>query len=267
MNKKRLIPVLLLQKGGLVKTTKFAHPKYVGDPLNAVRIFNEKEVDELILLDISASKEKTEPDYKIIKQIAGECFMPLTYGGGIASLDQAAKIFSLGVEKISLQTAALKDPILITRLANRFGTQSIVLSIDVKRNWFNKPFLLCPQKPRTFHGASWLSVAQNLVAAGAGEVLLNAVDRDGTLAGPDVDLIGQAANALPVPLIALGGVASLSDIKLVIKAGASAVAAGAYFVFHGPHRAVLISYPSYRELEALFTRQRSGNQSMSPAKK
>jgi cyclase len=267
MRTKRLIPTLLLQRGGLVKTKKFLHPKYVGDPLNAIRIFNEKEVDELILLDIAASKENVEPDYKLIGKIAGECFMPLTYGGGIASLDQAEKIFSLGIEKISLQTSAFKDPFFITRLADRFGTQAIVLSIDVKRNWCNQPVLFCAQRTKAFSSASWLSVAQNLVAAGAGEVLLNSVDRDGTLAGPDVDLIEQAATALPVPLIALGGVASLSDIKVVMEAGASAVAAGAFFVFHGPHRAVLISYPCHRELEALFMSERPGNESMSPAKK
>lgn len=236
----------------------------VGDPINAIRILNEKEVDELMVLDIVAGKEKREPDYGLIEQFAGECFMPLTYGGGITCIDQAARVFALGVEKICLQTAALVNPQLITQLAERFGSQSVVVSIDVKRNWRNKP-LLFKSASRSTLAVSWLAQAQTLVAAGAGEVLLNAVDRDGTLGGLDLDLIRQASAALPVPLIALGGVASLVDIKAAVDAGASAVAAGAFFVFHGPHRAVLISYPRYRELEALFAPQGSVSKSMRQA--
>lgn len=266
MLKHRVIPTLLLRNGGLVKTLKFKNPKYVGDPINAIRIFNEKEVDELMVLDIVASKEKREPDYALIEQFAGECFMPLTYGGGITCIDQAARVFALGVEKICLQTAAFDNPHLVTQLAERYGSQSVVVAIDVKRNWRNKPHLFKSVNGNTLE-EFWLMHAQNLVDAGAGEVLLNAVDRDGTLSGPDLDLIRQAAAALPVPLIAVGGVASLADIKAAVDAGASAVAAGAFFVFHGQYRAVLISYPRYQELEALFAPQEPVRNKLSQATK
>lgn len=251
MLKHRVIPVLLLNNGGLVKTSRFRNAKYVGDPINAIRIFNEKEVDELMLLDIMASKNRTEPCYRLIEDVAGECFMPLAYGGGIKTVEQAARIFSLGVEKIVLQTVALDDPTVITRIADRFGSQSIVVSVDVKRNWLNHPQLYSAALSKAIKGA-WLQTLKNMVHAGAGEVLLNAVDKDGTFEGPDLDLILKASNSVKVPVIAVGGVSSLTDIRAAVDAGASAVAAGAFFVFHGPHRAVLITYPSYRQLEALF---------------
>jgi cyclase len=251
MLKHRVIPALLLQNGGLVKTLKFKDPKYVGDPINAIRIFNDKEVDELIVLDITASKERREPNYLLIEEFAGECFMPLAYGGGVTNVEQAARIYSLGVEKICLQTAALANPALVGDLAIRFGSQSVVVSIDIKRDWLGKPRVYSAAQGKTLK-EPWLETAKRLVAAGAGEVLLNVVDCDGTLAGPDLDLVSQAAATLSVPVIALGGVSSLTDIKSLVDAGASAVAAGAFFVFHGPHRAVLITYPRYCELEALF---------------
>lgn len=251
MLQNRVIPALLLSNDSLVKTRKFKSPKYVGDPINAIRIFNEKEVDELMVLDIYASKERREPNYLLIKEFASECFMPLTYGGGITTVDQAARLFDLGIEKICIQTAALKDHALITRLAENFGAQSVVVSIDVKRNWLGMPRLLAlpDGKRRT---EPWMEVTKRLVDAGAGEVLLNAVDKDGTLEGPDLELIRMASAELPIPLIALGGISSLLDIKAAINAGACAVAAGSFFVFHGPHRAVLITYPSASELENLF---------------
>lgn len=251
MLKHRVIPALLLRNGGLVKTLQFKHPKYVGDPINAIRIFNEKEVDELMVLDITASKERREPNYALIEEFASECFMPLAYGGGVANVEQAARLFSLGIEKVCLQTAALKDPNFVSQLARRFGSQSVVVSVDVKRNWLGKAQVYGSVDGRA-RSDSWLEFTKRLVAAGAGEVLLNAVDRDGTLSGPDLELIREAGTALHVPLIALGGVASLADIKAAVDAGASAVAAGAFFVFHGPHRAVLITYPKYEELENLF---------------
>jgi len=251
--KHRVIPALLLRNGGLVKTLKFKDPVYVGDPINAIRIFNDKEVDELMVLDITASKERREPNYALIEQFAGECFMPLAYGGGITNAEQAARLFRLGVEKICVQSAALRNPALVTELAERFGSQSIVVSVDVKRNWLGKPRVYDASQGKALP-EPWLRVTQRLVNAGAGEVLLNAVDRDGTLTGPDLDLIREAARTLAVPLIGVGGVSSMADIKAVVEAGASAVAAGAFFVFHGPHRAVLITYPRYHELEALFAR-------------
>lgn len=251
MLKNRVIPALLLHHGGLVKTVKFKNPTYVGDPINAIRIFNEKEVDELMVLDISASLEQREPDYSLIEQFASECFMPLTYGGGIKTIQQASTLFSLGVEKICVQKAAFEDPTFITKLAEKFGQQSITVSLDLKRNWYGtyRPYCATVGEIRS---KKWLEVLENLIKAGAGEVLLNSVDRDGTLAGPDLGIIALASRAVSVPLIAVGGVGSLQDIKSAVSAGASAVAAGSFFVFHGPHRAVLITYPKYQELESLF---------------
>lgn len=252
MLKHRVIPALLLRDGGLVKTRKFKDAKYVGDPINAIRIFNDKEVDELMVLDIIASKRGQDPDYAMIELFAGECFMPLCYGGGIRTLEQAARIFDLGVEKICIQSAALDDLTLISRIAKRFGNQSVVVSVDVKRNWLKRPELFDSRLCKA-HKFDWISFAQDAVAAGAGEILLNAVDQDGEMRGMDLELIRNASSALSVPLIALGGVGSLEDIRAAVNAGASAVAAGAFFVFHGPHRAVLITYPLYQELEILLS--------------
>lgn len=251
MLRHRVIPALLLQNSGLVKTLRFKDPKYVGDPINAIRIFNAKEVDELMVLDITASREKREPNYALIEQFAGECFMPLAYGGGVRTVEQARHIFSLGVEKICVQTAALDNPHVITDLADRFGSQSIVASIDIKRTWLKGPQAYCSALGRLIKGP-WLERLCSFVSLGAGEILLNSVDKDGTLTGPDLDLIQQASRSIDVPLIAVGGVSSLTDIRAAVDAGASAVAAGAFFVFHGPHRAVLITYPKYSELENLF---------------
>lgn len=251
MLKHRVIPVLLLQDGGLVKTREFKNPVYVGDPINTIRIFNEKEVDEIIVLDIGASRLGHEPDYKLIEECAGECFMPLTYGGGVASVSQASQLFRLGVEKVCIQSSALHDLSIVSDLAGRFGSQAVAVSVDVRRNWLGTPQLFSAAKGQPV-AENWLEFAGKAQAAGAGEIVVNAVNRDGTLAGPDLKLIRQAADALSVPLIAVGGISSLADIRAATDAGASAVAAGAFFVFHGPHRAVLITYPRYAELEELF---------------
>ena len=251
MLKHRVIPALLLRYGGLVKTLKFKNPQYVGDPINAIRIFNEKEVDELLVLDISASKESREPNYGLIEEFASECFMPLSYGGGVTTVEQAARLFGLGVEKVCIQTGALRDLTFVSRLADRFGSQSVLVSVDVKRNWLgmNQIYGAADGKTRP---EPWLELTKRLVTLGAGEVVLNAVDRDGTLTGPDLGLIRAASESISVPLIAVGGIGCLADIKAAVEAGASAVAAGAFFVFHGPHRAVLITYPKYHELENLW---------------
>lgn len=223
----------------------------MGDPINAIRIFNDKEVDELIVLDISATKERRDPDYALIEQFAGECFMPLCFGGGIRTMEQARQLFSLGVEKICIQTAALADTDLITRIADRFGSQAIVVSVDVKKNWRGKRSLYAAAS-RKIVDTDWLGFAKRAVAAGSGEIFLTAVDRDGTMEGMDLQLIKEASAALNVPLIAAGGAGSLADIKAAVDVGASAVSAGAFFVFHGPHCAVLITYPRYNELELLL---------------
>ena len=248
MLKHRVIPCLLLKNGGLVKTLKFTNPKYVGDPINAIRIFNEKEVDELMVLDIMASKERREPNYRFIEQFAGECFMPLCYGGGVRKAEQARQLFALGVEKVCLQTAALDNPAIITRLAERFGSQSILTCLDIKRNWRGKALLYSAASGKTIR-EPWLEHLQKIVAAGTGEIVLNSVDRDGVMAGMDLPLIREASEAIGVPLIAMGGAGSLADIKAAVDAVASAVAAGAFFVFQGRHRAVLITYPKYEDLD------------------
>lgn len=251
MLKHRVIPALLLQDGGLVKTRRFRKPVYVGDPTNAIRIFNEKEVDELMVLDIGASKQGRDPDYQTIELFASECFMPLCYGGGVRNIEQAAKVFNLGVEKVCLQSAALEGPSLITSLADRFGSQSVVVSIDLKRDWRGRPHLYESRTGKTLR-RQWLEYAHGIAQAGAGEILLNAVDRDGEMSGYDTELITALAESVTIPVIALGGAGSLDDMREAVRAGASAVAAGSMFVFHGPHRAVLITYPSYQDLELTF---------------
>jgi cyclase len=247
----RVIPTLLLQDGGLVKTRKFKNPKYVGDPVNAIRIFNEKEVDELVVLDIQASKRCQEPNYELINEIAGECFMPLCYGGGVRTVEMASRIFDCGVEKICLQTAAFENPSLISQIAKRFGSQAVVLSIDVKRDWMRRTRLYNAKIGST-SSQSWSDFLRIGVEAGAGEVIVNAVDHDGELNGYNLEIIGQAAGMVEVPVIASGGACNIEDFRAAIAAGASAVAAGAMFVFHGPHRAVLITYPRYDELENIL---------------
>jgi len=247
MLKHRVIPCLLLRNVGLVKTHKFANPKYVGDPINAIRIFNEKEVDELLVLDIDASKKNREPNYELIEQFAGECFMPLAYGGGITTVDQVKRLFSIGVEKVSLQTSALANLNLVTEIALRYGNQSVVMSIDIKKNLLGRHKLYSSATGKILE-QDWLELIRRAIDAGAGEILLNAVDRDGTMSGMDLALIERAASVCSVPLIAVGGVGNLADIKAAVDVGASAVAAGAFFVYHGPHRAVLITYPKYNEL-------------------
>lgn len=251
MLKHRVIPSLLLSKGELVKTQKFKMPKYVGDPLNAIRIFNDKEVDELMVLDIDASKSGLEPNYNLISNISGECFMPLCYGGGIRNMEQAKKLFSLGIEKLSIHTAAIRDLDLLTAIANSFGSQSVIASVNIRKNWRGKKKLYL-SSTNALLDLSWQDHLRSLVNAGAGEVVLNAVDHDGMMAGMDLELIREAASLLPIPLIAAGGVGSLNHIKAAVQSGASAVAAGAYFVFSGPHRAVLITYPNYKALENLL---------------
>ena len=251
MKNNRLIPALLLKNGGLVKTVKFKNPSYVGDPINTIRIFNEKEVDEIIVIDIDASRQKKEPNFKLIEEFAGECFMPLTYGGGIKNITQAKKLFSLGVEKICLQSAAFHNREFISELVNTFGSQSIVLSIDIKKNFWKEPKIFLEGKfVKSNH--SCISIIQEIISLGIGEILLNSVDQDGTLSGPDIEIISKVSKNIDIPLIALGGISSLSDIKKCLLGGASAVAAGSFFVYHGPHKAVLINYPEYKVIREIF---------------
>ena len=247
MLKNRVIPVLLLQDDGLVKTTKFKNPKYLGDPVNTVKIFNTKEVDEIFILDIMASKNKTRPNFDLIEEIASEAFMPLCYGGGITSFNDAELLFSSGLEKISIQTSAYKDLKLIEKISKHYGSQAVVVSIDLKRDMFGRINLF-----NNSFKKNWITFAKDAVGSGAGEIFINSVNKDGTLNGPDLDLISKLSNEITVPLTYAGGISSLNDIKKVAESGASGIAAGAFFVFHGPHRAVLISYPKYKDLESVL---------------
>lgn len=247
----RVIPVLLVKDQGLVKTTKFADPKYIGDPINAIRILNEKEVDELTLLDISATPARRGPNFELVEDVASECFMPLAYGGGVRNLQDAERLFAIGVEKVVLKSAAMDNPRLVSTIAEYAGTSSVCVSVDVKRSRLGRMQLFAPGT--RLHGDSnWLGLVGTAIEAGAGEIILTAVDRDGTMSGMNTDLIATAAAATTVPLVAVGGVGSLDDIKAGIRAGADAVGAGAFFVYHGPRRAVLITYPRYEELVALL---------------
>ena len=247
MQNKRVIPVLLMHDSGLVKSVRFKNYKYVGDPINAVRIFNEKEVDEIVLLDIDATREGRGPDMTHIKEIAEEAF-PLAYGGGISNMDQIKQLFQLGVEKVILNYHAVKNPALISEASKWAGSQSIVVSADVKKNILGK------YKVYTMNGTentgldpvSYLKHAQD---AGAGEIFLNCIHKDGTYGGYDLEIIEMVSKKLTVPLIVCGGAGAIGDFKNAIDAGASAVAAGRMFVFQRPHNAVLISYPTQSELK------------------
>ncbi|MEM9077492.1 MAG: AglZ/HisF2 family acetamidino modification protein [Bacteroidota bacterium] len=247
----RVIPSLLLKDNKLVKSIKFKKHKYIGDPINAIKIFNDKEVDELVFLDISASKSGKGPNFKLLNEIASECFMPLAYGGGINSLNHIEKILKLGFEKIILNYAAAVNPTLINEASKEFGSSTLVVSIDVKKNLFNKNrvFVLNGSKSTN---KDPIDYAKEMQERGAGEILLNSVERDGTMEGYDLDLIGKMTNVLQIPLVACGGAGKLDDFKLAISSGASAVSAGSVFVFKGPNRAVLINYPSIKDLENLF---------------
>lgn len=252
MYQPRLIPCLLLDGRRLVKTMKFSKPSYVGDPVNTVKIFNEKEVDELIVLDITASKEGRRPEFAYIQSLASECFMPVCYGGGVRTLGDAQMLFSCGVEKVSINTAALESLALIGEIAKRYGSQSVVVGIDVKKHWLKgtRVWNNTASSETKHTPAQWASTVE---AAGAGEILLNNVDRDGTLLGFDIELIKSVTDAVHVPVVACGGASSLVDCKSAITfARASAAAAGALFVYRGPHRAVLINYPDPQQLQHLF---------------
>lgn len=253
MLKTRAIPCLLLKNKGLVKTVRFKAPVYIGDPINAVRIFNEKEVDELVLLDITATAENKEPDYNMIYNIASEAFMPIGYGGGIRTIEQAKKIFNLGIEKIIINNIAVENPSFINEAAKIFGNQSVVVSIDVKKNLFGKYeiFVVNGKKNSKRNPVEFAIEAER---QGAGELFVNSIDRDGTMTGYDLDLIKRITAKVGIPVIASGGAGKTAHFReAVLTGGASAVAAGSMFVFHGPHKAVLITYPTLKELYEAFS--------------
>lgn len=249
----RVIPSLLISNSGLVKSVRFSNLKYVGDPINAVKIFNEKEVDEIAVIDIDATKEKRKPNFSQISEIASEAFMPMAYGGGITHIDEIKEILFSGVEKVIINKSSHSNPGLISEAARLFGNQSIVVSIDVKKTLFNG-YRVYTDKGRNNSGLSPTLFAKQMEEAGAGEILLNNIDADGTYRGYDMKLIQEVSKAVNIPVIALGGAGSVEDFNKAKENGASAVAAGSMFVFQRPHQAVLISYPSQNELkEKVFT--------------
>jgi imidazole glycerol-phosphate synthase subunit HisF len=253
MLRPRLIPCLLIHKGGLVKTMRFGDPKYVGDPINAVRIFNEKVVDELVVLDIDATVKNVDPDYRMISHLATECRMPLCYGGGVRTVAQIEKIVSLGVEKVAVSTAAVDNPALISEAATRVGSQSVVVVIDVKKSGLLRRYEVVTHNGTRKTGLNPVELSRQMADSGAGEIVINSVDHDGVMKGYDLDLVAQVRQAVNIPLTILGGAGSLEDVsELVSRFGILGAAAGSLFVFKGKYRAVLINYPNQREKEALF---------------
>jgi cyclase len=253
MLRPRITPCLLIQNDGLVKTQQFTDPKYVGDPINAVKIFNEKEVDELIVLDIDASVLGLEPNYALIRSLANECRMPLCYGGSVKTVEQIERIIQLGVEKVAISSAAITNPSLISEAARRVGSQSLVVVIDVKRVGLLRRPEIFIENGKTTTGLNPMDFVGGLEALGAGEVVINSIDRDGQMQGYDLDLIEAIRKRTSLPLTVLGGAGSLGDIQdLIEKFGIIGAAAGSLFVFKGKYRAVLINYPSRSEKDALI---------------
>lgn len=252
MIRPRVIPALLLKGQGLVKTVKFKDPKYLGDPINIVKIFNDKEVDELIFLDITATNEKRRPLFETLSKITSECFMPLGYGGGIRSLDDVKTLLNLGIEKVILNAIAVENPAFVTEVADYAGSQAVVVSMDVKKGFLGK-YEVVTHSGKTGAGLDPVRHALEMEKRGAGELFVNSIDRDGMMQGYDLDLVRRVADAVNIPVVACGGAGNIQHLAEVIQqGGASAVAAGSMFVFQGPLRGVLISYPSQEELRRVL---------------
>ncbi|MCL6272043.1 AglZ/HisF2 family acetamidino modification protein [Sansalvadorimonas sp. 2012CJ34-2] len=247
MLRPRIIPCLLVHQRGLVKTVEFKNPKYVGDPINAVKIFNEKEADELVVLDIDATVEGKEPDYKMIEHLAAECRMPLCYGGGVRTVEQAKRIIGLGVEKVAISSAAISNSSFVTDVSDAIGRQSVAVVIDVRKKTglFSKGYSVCTHNGRKVHKVNPVDLALEMQKAGAGEVVINSIDNDGHMNGYDFDMASTMRRELGVPLTILGGCGKLEDIeKLISSCGVVGCSAGSLFVFKGPYKAVLINYPN-----------------------
>lgn len=254
MLRPRIIPCLLVHEGGLAKTRRFADPKYVGDPINAVRTFNEKEVDELIVVDIDATRHGKEPSYDLIAKLAAECRMPLCYGGGVRSVEQVEKIVGLGVEKVAVSAAATSNPELVAMAAARVGTQSVVVVIDALKTRPGQYEVVTHNGSRRT-GLAPAAFARDIEDRGAGEIVINAVERDGEMTGYDLELVAQVREAITLPLTVLGGAGSHADIeKLIAQHGIVGAAAGSLFVFKGKYRAVLINYPNRTEKDGILAR-------------
>ena len=267
MLRPRITPCLLISDGGLVKTVEFKAPKYVGDPINAVKIFNEKEADELIVLDIDATVQGREPNERLISQFAMECRMPLCYGGGIRTVEQVKRIIGLGVEKVSLGAAAIDTPELIGATAREIGSQSVVVVLDVRKAARTGRYEVFTHNGTRVTGVDVVTAARDAESRGAGEILVNAIDRDGVMKGYDLELAAMVREATRLPMSVLGGAGSLDDLKaLIARCGVIGAAAGSLFVFKGTYRAVLINYPGQAQKEALIRAALPGHaQATSPA--
>lgn len=253
MLRPRIIPCLLVKNGGLVKTVQFGKPKYVGDPINAVRIFNEKKVDELIVVDIDSTAQNREPDYGRIKNLATECRMPLCYGGGVKTVEQIQRIISLGVEKVAISCAAINDPMLISDAAKMVGSQSVVVVLDVKKRLRGGSYEVWTHNGQNNTGKSPVELAKEFEKLGVGEIVINSIDNDGEMKGYNLDIVKKVREAVSVPMTVLGGAGSLKDIgNLISTFGIVGAAAGSLFVFKGIYKAVLINYPSLAEKDDLI---------------
>ncbi len=250
----RLIPALLIHKRGFVKTKKFRNPVYVGDPINTIKIFNQKEVDEIVIYDIDATVENREPNYKFIMDIVGEAFIPVCYGGGVKRIQEMERLFRLGVEKVSISHQAVYNPHFVKDACRIFGSQAIVVTLDYKSKIFKKEGkIVYTHNGRKCSGITVLEMVKKLTDYGVGEIILNSISKDGTKEGYDFEFIKKISDKIKIPLVALGGARDLLDMKNVIKYyGASAAAAGSLFVFYGKRNAVLINYPAEEEINALF---------------
>ncbi|MBI4508413.1 MAG: imidazole glycerol phosphate synthase subunit HisF [Deltaproteobacteria bacterium] len=253
MLRPRIIPCLLVKDKGLVKTVKFSSPRYVGDPVNAVRIFNEKEVDELMVLDIDATRESRDPDFKSIAYLAAECQMPLCYGGGVKAPEQVERIVRLGVEKVAMSTAAIENPDVINVSAEVVGSQSVVVVLDVKKNHSSGKYEVWTRNAQRNTHRTAVEVAAEMQERGAGEIVVNSIDNDGTMTGYDLELLDEVRGVISVPITILGGAGSVADLAMLAgRYGTLGIAAGSLFVFKGPRKAVLINYPSRSQRDALL---------------
>ena len=252
MLRPRIIPSLLVHDKGLVKTVKFKNPKYVGDPINAVKIFNEKEVDELAIFDIDATVLGIEPDYGLIEKLANQSRMPICYGGGVKTVEQAQKIFGLGIEKIALSSSVINDPKLISEISERVGSQSVIVVMDIKKKLLGG-YEIYTHNGKKSAGIDPVSFATKVQEFGAGEIIINSIDQDGMMKGFDMNLISKIREVVNIPVTVLGGAGNINDIKKIIqKHGIIGVAAGSLFVFKGKYKAVLINYPDKNIKEQIY---------------
>lgn len=251
MYRSRVIPCLLLKNTGLYKTVRFKNSRYLGDPINTLRLFNDKEADEIVILDITASTNGNEPNINYLKNLTAECFMPICYGGGITSIKQVESLFKIGIEKVAFNSSLYNNPQLITEVARNFGSQSIVASIDVKKGLFGAYSVFVNAGSKDIK-SNPIQYAKRAEEAGAGEILLTSIDNDGMMKGYDYEIIQKVSSVVSIPVVASGGAGSLSDCVKAVNAGASAAAAGSLFVYYGPLRAVLINYPTQDEFIAAF---------------